>query len=205
MKYAFEQRPNESARAFAAFSAYLSMGAERSLALVARNLGKSTGLMERWSRIHHWNARVRAHSQHLAAVEHEATEALARGKATEWLQRTQEVRETEWEMHRKCIAAAQKALNTFMKRETQYANLADISRMPEVASKLGRLASGMATDKTELTAEVAGTISIEFKAALEKIYGDVVEGEVVVEDGQLQMANGQGQMADGKGSNGGQA
>ena len=198
MKHAFEQRPKESARAFAAFSAYLSMGAERSLALVARNLGKSTGLMERWSRIHHWTERVRAHSEHLAAVEHEATEALARGKAAEWLQRTQEVRETEWEMHRKCIVAAQKALNTFMEREKQYANLADISRMLEVASKLGRLASGMATEKTEMMGAVVGSISIEFKAALEKIYGDVVEGEVVVENRQLQMA-------DGKGSNGGQA
>lgn len=112
-----------------------------------------------------------AHASHLAVVEREATEALARGKSAEWLTRQTEVREREWRLHEKCIAAAEKALAAFMEKEKVYANLSDIARMLEVASKLGRLATGMATDKTELVGEDGGPIQVEFKAALEKIYG----------------------------------
>jgi thymidine phosphorylase len=74
-------------------------------------------------------------------------------------------------MHEKCIAAAKRGLAAFMEREKVYANLADISRMLEVASKLGRLATGMATDRTEVTGEDGGPIRIELEAALKKVYG----------------------------------
>ena len=178
MPLEFEQRPKESGKAFAAFAVYLSMGSERSLAQVGQQLGKSVGLIERWSKRFDWGGRVQAHGAHFAAVEREATEAVARSKAAEWLKRQQELREREWMMHEKCIAAAERGLKAFMEREKVYANLADIARMLEVASKLGRLAAGMATDKTEITGEDGGPIRIELVAALNKIYGDVVEVEV---------------------------
>jgi len=41
----------------------------------------------------------------------------------------------------------------------------------EVASKMGRLASGMATDKTEVTGDDGGAIKVEFALALKKVYG----------------------------------
>jgi len=170
MRQPFEQQPKESAKAFEAFSVYLKMGTERSLAAVGRRLGKSEGLMQRWSSRFDWPARVQAHGAYLATIEREATEALARGKAAEWLKRQQSVREREWEMHEKCIAAAQRAFDAFMAREKVYANLADISRMLEVASRLGRLATGMATDKTEITGEDGGPIRLELEAALKKVY-----------------------------------
>src|SRR5258706_12618510 len=99
----FEQLPMESAKAFAAFSVYLSLGPERSLAEVGRKLGKSESLLERWPRKFDWAGRVQAHAAHLAAVEREATEALARGRAAGWLKRTAEVRDREWQMQEKAI------------------------------------------------------------------------------------------------------
>ena len=81
-------------------------------------------------------------------------------------------------MHEKCIEAARRGLKAFMEREKVYANLSDISRILEVASRLGRLASGMPTDKTEVTGEDGGPLRIELSAALSKIYGDVVDVEV---------------------------
>ena len=177
MTATFEQQPKESAKAFAAFSAYLGMGPERSLEAVAQKFTKSSRLLKRWSRRFDWPGRVRAHADRLATVEREATEALARGKAAEWLKRQQALRETEWEMHEKCIAAARRGLGAFEAREKVYANLADIARMLEVASKLGRLASGMATDKTEITGEDGGPIRLELNAALNKVYGEVVDVE----------------------------
>jgi hypothetical protein len=172
MAFEFEQRSGESDKAFAAFSVYLSMGAERSLAMVGKRLGKSAGLIERWSRKFDWPGRVQAHGAHMAVVEREATEVMARSKAAEWLKRAEEVREREWEMHEKCIDATRRALKAFMEREKVYANLADISRILEVASKLGRLAAGMATEKTEVTGEDGGPIRIEFEAMLKKIYSE---------------------------------
>src|SRR5947207_2461444 len=105
MPHTFEQQPNESAKAFAAFTVYLGMGAERSLAAVGKQLGKSTPLMKRWSRKFDWPARAQAHAAHLALVERETMEALSRGKSAEWLKRQQDLREAEWAMHEKCIAA----------------------------------------------------------------------------------------------------
>ena len=194
----FEQQPNESAKAFAAFSLYLNMGPERSLEAVGRKLGKSGGLVQRWSSRWRWAERVDAHAAHLASVEREAIEVAARGKAAEWAKRQDEVRQREWEMHERCIGAAKKAFEAFMAREKVYANLADIARMLEVASKLGRLASGLATDKTELTGEDGGAIRVEFEAALKKVYGrrgQVVDVEAAPPNSQAQIADSQGGQA----------
>ncbi len=179
MRLPFEQQEKETDKAFSAFALYLSLGSERSTASVATKLAKSEQLVRRWSARWRWTERVAAHTSHLAVVEREATEALARGKAAEWLTRQQQVREREWEMHEKCIAAAKRALEAFMAKTTVYANLADIARILEVASKLGRLASGMATEKTEVTGEDGGPIQVEFKAALEKIYGKPLPANVI--------------------------
>jgi len=179
MALAFEQQAKESDKAFTAFAMYLSLGPARSLAATAKKLGKSCRLMEKWSKRFGWPARVQAQAAYFATVEREATEALARGKSAEWLKRQQEVREREWEMHEKCIAAAKRGLAAFMEREKVYANLCDIARMLEVASRLGRLASGMATDKTEVTGEDGGAIRVELTAALDKIYGAVVDVESI--------------------------
>ena len=171
MGLAFEQQAKESAKAFAAFSEYLAMGPERSLEAVRVKCGKSSRLIQRWSSRWKWAERVQAYAERLALVEREATEALAREKGAEWLKRQQTLRETEWEMQEKCIAAAKRGLAAFMEREKIYVNLADIARIVEVGSRMGRLASGMSTDKTEVTGEDGGAIRVELTAALNKIYG----------------------------------
>lgn len=58
-EYAWEQLPDESAKAFQAFSLYLKMGIERSISKVAEKLGKSRALIERWSSVWQWGERVR--------------------------------------------------------------------------------------------------------------------------------------------------
>jgi hypothetical protein len=174
----FEQWPKESAKAYAAFSVYLGMGEERSLAAVGQKLGKSVGLIERWSRKFEWGNRVQAHAAHLVAVERQAKEVLARSKAAEWLTRQEKLREEEWSIHEECIRAGREALKRFHERG-KGATLGDIARMLELASKIGRLATGMATDRTELTGEDGGPIRIEFEMMLQKVYGPVLDVESV--------------------------
>ena len=178
MPYPFEQQPKESHKAFAAFSLYLSLGPQRSLAAVGQKLGKSKVVIERWSAKFGWLSRVQAHAAHMAIVEREATEALARASAVEWGKRQQDVRQEEWEIHAECIRAGKEGLKRFYEKD-KGATLGDIARILELASTLGRLASGLATNKTEITGEGGGPVRIEFEMALKKIYGAAAGGSVV--------------------------
>jgi len=170
MSLAFEQQPRESAKAFAAFSLYLNLGPQRSTAAVASKLAKSEQLIRRWSAKFAWTDRVAAHAAHYAIIEREAVEAVARSKAAEWEKRETQLRETEWSMHEAAIAAAKRGLAAYMEKDKVYANLADIARMLEIASKLGRLATGLDKSNGE-TADEPQTLRVEVTVALEKIYG----------------------------------
>ena len=177
MALAFEQQPQEGAKAFAAFSVYLNLGPARSLGAVAQKLTKSEQLLKRWSARFDWPSRVQAHAAHYAAVEREATEVLTRTKAAQWLTRQEEHRDEEWALRGELIVAGRAVLARF-KDGVKGATLGDIARALDLASKLGRLASGMATDKTELTGEDGGPLRVELSAALAKVYGPVVDVEV---------------------------
>ena len=181
MNHAFEQQPRESAKAFAAFSLYLNLGPQRSTAAVANKLAKSEQLIRRWSAKFAWTDRVAAHGAHLAIIEREAVEAVARSKAAEWEKRETQLRETEWSMHEAAIAAAKRGLAAYMEKDKVYANLADIARMLEIASKLGRLATGLDKSNGEQRdGDDLPTLRVEVTVALEKIYGDeIVDAEVV--------------------------
>ena len=185
---AFEQQPRESAKAFAAFSLYLNMGPERSLEAVAQQLHKSKTLLGRWSAKFDWPARVQAHGAHLALVERQATEVALRGKAAEWLTRQSEHRDEEWRVRGELLEAGREALRRWKANLQRCGSLEGIARMLELASKLGRLASGMPTDHTEVTGEVTLTVDLEWEVALKKVYGRpaqppprVIEAEVISE------------------------
>jgi len=185
MSHAFEQQPRESAKAFAAFSLYLNMGPERSIEAVRRKCGKCSRLIQRWSGKFNWPARVQAHGAHLAIVEREAVEAVARSKAAEWEKRETQLRETEWSMHEAAIAAAKRGLDEYQKKEKIHANLADIARMLEIASKLGRLATGLDKSNGEQRGgdDLPG-LRVEVNIALEKIYGGDVPPDSGIVDVQ---------------------
>jgi hypothetical protein len=74
----WEQREDESEKAFEAFEFYLRLGSERSLAKAGQLLGKSTTLLENWSRKHLWQSRVRAHTRWVAR---EVNEEILMGTA----------------------------------------------------------------------------------------------------------------------------
>ena len=178
MPLEFEQQPGESTKAFTAFALYLSMGPERSLEAVRKKLGKCARLIERWSGRWRWTDRVSAHGSHLATVERQAMEAIARGKSVEWAAREQAQREEEWASRAEALELAREAIARWKKNAGRCGSLEGIARLLELASILGRRATGMATDRTEVTGEDGGPIRVELSAALNKIYGDVVDVEV---------------------------
>lgn len=64
----WERQDNESDQAFEAFELYRLQGQVRSLAKAARDLGKSTTLLEGWSTKHGWRLRVLAWDRHEARL-----------------------------------------------------------------------------------------------------------------------------------------
>lgn len=177
----FEQRPGESGKAFAAFSLWMSLPVqERSFQEVARRLQKSCTLVRRWCHRWQWRERLQSFESHMALIEREAAEATVRAKGVEWAKREQDLREEEWDLHTRAIEAAKRGLAAYMERSKVYANLADIARMLEVASKLGRLATGMRMDgQDEKQSGTTVGVRVEVNLALEKVYGQPIAGEVV--------------------------
>jgi len=83
-------------------------------------------------------------------------------------------------LRRELIAAGREVLKRFTE-QGKGATLGDVARALELACKLGRLACGMPTDKTEVTGEDGGPIRVELTAALNKIYGAEVPPPTAVE------------------------
>jgi hypothetical protein len=181
MRRVFEQQAKESAKAFAAFSLYLSLGSERSLGAVAQKVTKSSRLLKRWSSRWSWCERVRAYDENLAAIEQQATEAMATERAEERLKRQQAQLDEEWRNRNEALELARAAIGRWKANEKRCGSLEGIARLLELASKLGRLASGLATDKTEITGEDGGPIRLELEAALKKVYGAEVPPPIFVD------------------------
>jgi hypothetical protein len=127
--------------------------------------------MERWAAKFDWRSRVAAHAAHLALAEREAIEVTARGNAAEWEKRETELREQEWTLRGELIEAGLKVLGKF-KDGSRGATLGDVSRAFEVASKLGRLATGQSPDGENTSGDKLPALHVEVTVALEKIYGE---------------------------------
>jgi hypothetical protein len=175
----FEQLERESDKAFAAFSMYLSLGPQRSLAKAAKKLGRSKVLLEKWSRKFDWPARVVAYNGHMALVAREAAEALVREKGVDWAKRYQELRQQEWRERQNLVTLAVEVRKRWMLKAERCGTLEGYARLLELASKLGRNACEVPTERTEVTGPEGGPIRVEVEAALKKIYGKPLPGEVV--------------------------
>ena len=177
----FEQQPKESNKAFAAFKSYLEHGPERSLALVADKVGKSKTMIERWSRKFDWPARVQAHAAHLADIERKTAEALAVQAGTDWAKRQEQHREDEWQTRSELIALAREAIDRWKKNPARCGTLEGIARLLDLASKLGRVSSGLSLEPVDKPVEEDAAFMIQIEVALEKIYGPMAQPASTVE------------------------
>jgi len=182
MAMEFEQKPRESAKAFAAFKVYLDLGPERSLAATGEKLGKSKVMMEKWSSKFDWPARVAAHGAHLAIFEREAAEAVARKEGAEAARTEARVKEEAWREGEELIAMAREFKQRW-RDTTRVPGFESVVRALELAFKLKAFSVGAALDvkqvNTRVGGEDGGPIRIEIEAALDKIYGKPIPGEVV--------------------------
>lgn len=167
----WERIPRESTTAFTAFTCYLEMGDRRSLSSVGRKLGKSKGLMERWSSKFSWVERASLFDRHMAEVRQNAREAAEASEARQWARRRAELREDEYQLGLKLIEKAKQMLGVPVAQVKRYEeeeqleggqvlvkkitiiqparwSFVDAARIIEIASKLMQLSLGLTSNIT---------------------------------------------------------
>ena len=124
----WERQLNETARAWEAFSMYRDMGASRSIAKVARELGKNKVVLEKWSTEYDWVKRV-------AAWDAEKDRVARQAQLTDII----EMRQRHAAIAKKMLDTADSALNNIRPDDV---STSEIARLVEIASKLERISRG---------------------------------------------------------------
>lgn len=131
----WERQENESAKAYAAFSVYRDMGADRSLAKVGQVVGKSTKMMEKWSKAHNWVERAEQWDLE--------QDKILRKQQVEDIKK---MRKRHADLAQAMLVKAAMALNKIPVEEIKPS---DITRMADVASKMERISRGDVGDVVE--------------------------------------------------------
>ena len=131
----WERQECDTKKSFEAFCIYRDLGEERSLRKVAERLGKSAGLIERWSRTYNWVDRCAAWD---AEVDRQARKKQLRNIA--------KMRERHADIAETMLDAAKRMLERIDHMEQRPG---DIARIVDVASKLERISRGDSGDVVE--------------------------------------------------------
>ena len=82
-------------------------------------------------------------------------------------------REDEWQTRSELIALAREAIDRWKKNPARCGTLEGIARLLDLASKLGRVSSGLSLEPVDKPQEEDAAFMIQIEVALEKIYGAV--------------------------------
>lgn len=177
----WEQAAGETPKAYDAFCAYRDLGPGRSLAKTAQKLGRPSGYtrqLETWCSANRWVSRSADYDRYLEGQKRTRAEAM-------WLERAEALREDEWSAREGLLEKARQMAklpitNQTLKRDVSVkdpesgefvtANVViykpanwsagDVPRYLEAASKLGRLATGLGTERTEHTGKGGAPLDI---------------------------------------------
>jgi hypothetical protein len=89
-------------------------------------------------------------------------------------ERAETLRDEEWQLHNECISLAREALELYKAQGEKHLRIPDITRLLDLASRLGRLATGIPTEHIEHAwSEYQDRIwTAQFEADLKRIYGN---------------------------------
>jgi len=125
----YERLPRESSAAYEAFCAYRDKGASRSTAKVARQLGKSKSLIDRWSSRWSWGSRAAAYDGYLDSERRAAA--------------AQEARETAQRHARIARLAQERICERLETLDVEALPLGSLGNWLEVACRVERIALGL--------------------------------------------------------------
>ena len=151
-KKIWERLEDETPKQYEAFCAYRDLGIERSLRTVGITLGKSEGLMERWSSKNHWVDRAAAWDDEQERIEREIAQK-------EQAKAIREMRKKHANLASAMLVKAAKALKKIPDDEIK---AGDMTRMVDVASKLERISLGDVGEVVEERDGGAATPAVTF-------------------------------------------
>ena len=166
--------------AYSAFQKFIASGGALRPEAMVPETGSTGGTLRRWFQKNHWLERYQA----LASAQGEAVLQSARRKAeralAEWAERKEQLRATEWRLHLALVEAGERGLEMLGKGDgKQVMEASDVARLLDLGSKLGRLATGLATDSKEVTGGVLGALHVDIEVALKKVYGHEKSARVI--------------------------
>ncbi len=170
----WQRQPGESAADFNAFVTYLRLKGRRSVRSVAAQAGRSPPTLRRLSAQFNWPGRVLAFEERLAEAKQEAVDALIHTSAAVEKAQLEKLRLDEFSLAQAVLRASDRWLAAACNPRRRLVPLAQVARLIESASKLGRLAAGMPTgdEKPRSKPEPPGYwTQPSVEEALEKIYG----------------------------------
>ena len=92
----------------------------------------------------------------------------------EWEHRSDELREQEWVMGQKLLEAGRDLLGRLVKNPKFDPTVTDVTHLLELASKLGRLSTGLETERAEVNAQVDMSFRVELEASMKRVFGEVI-------------------------------
>lgn len=178
----WEQQATESGEAFAAFRRFRDLGEGRTLvqayrAHVEAHKGPTKGPIavpgswKRWSAQHNWRGRAEAHDRALQRAETAGRERAAETAGQDWYTRQQNLREREWQLSQLMMERAMNMLSGDAEERDDAARPADAARLAETASRLGRLSTGLVTERQQVT-RLAKPVTEMSDAELEELAVD---------------------------------
>jgi hypothetical protein len=90
-----------------------------------------------------------------------------------WEKRFLEVREEEWQAHKDCIDAARECLRRYKAGPSRAITVAEIVKLLELGSKLGRLATGAEAQDGALHADPAYLASL--RQQLDSVFAEPID------------------------------
>ena len=170
----WQRQPGEAPADFMAFIAYLRLKGRRSHRLVATQTGRSLGSIRRLSAKFNWRARVAAFETRLADASQDALDLLASSSRT--TADYERLRDAEYQLAQCVLQESRRWLQLASDPRRREVSLRQVCRVIELATKLGRLATGMPTadepHRRSRREETPGYwTGPSAEEALEKIYG----------------------------------
>lgn len=156
----WDQQPEESTPAWEAFRTYRDMGATRSTAKVARRLGKSKTLMDRWSGANSWQIRVSAYDKF-----------LDREWQKEVKERRRRAARRNADMSAKAMDLVHSQMDVLIARldpeDDRYMpeaalDVLDMRRLVDSLGKLERLALDESTENVQVTGKDGGPVRVDY-------------------------------------------
>jgi hypothetical protein len=166
----WSRQPDEDPVDYQLLAAWLQLPLPRpNRKAAAAALGCSRHCLSRRFTRQHWKIRTTAFDNHRAHAASRALDELLRQESKDLQERARDFRLQEWLLHEQMFASATTALARF-EAPPGRASLADVIRLLELSSVLGRRACGLPVNPGAPKPEPPVTYP-EVEACLRKIYG----------------------------------